>query len=173
MSQLQWIGLFLLALLVGCETENPQKLELIKGETMGTTYSIKLPYGIVSQSSIDSILIEINQSVSTYDPESLISGFNRDSLGVILALNTVGLGHFQKNIEISNDINKITTGAFDPSVMPLVNLWGFGYQDRSRDEYPDSSKVDSVMALIGYSNFQVMLTDSSYNIEKAFYFERG
>jgi thiamine biosynthesis lipoprotein len=168
MSFKNWFILIVVFVLIGCEPTSTEQRELLSGKTMGTTYSIRLPKGEVSQTSIDSILVEINHSVSTYNTGSLISKFNQDSFGVELNLDDNGVDHFLKNIEISHTLNQISDGAFDPSVMPLVNLWGFGYQENGRDEYPDSNSVDSVLTLIGFENFKVQKSVTDVTISKAF-----
>ena len=115
----------------------------ISGQTMGTTYSIKYASsdGHDYKAEIDSILGLVNQSLSTYIPTSEISMFNSDSL------LEFDLPYFLPVLESSKKIFEATSGAFDPTVMPLVNAWGFG-PDNSN--LPDSSTVDSLRQFIGF-----------------------
>ena len=117
------------------------------GSTMGTTYSIK--YLVLEeanyQDQIDSILIEVNQAVSTYIPDSEISIFNR---GTQVSFK---LPHFYRILKASDEIYQQTGGAFNPAVMPLVNAWGFGPDGH---QTPDSSTVDSLLILVDFPSIQ-------------------
>lgn len=117
----------------------------IHGNTMGTTYSIKYlePEGISYQEAIDSILKEFNYSLSTYIPSSEISRFNE---GTILRYESP---FFYPVLKRSKEIYETTDGAFDPTVGPLVNAWGFGPNE---SKAPDSAKVDSLLQLVNYDS---------------------
>jgi FAD:protein FMN transferase len=116
----------------------------LRGTTMGTYYSIKyLDEGNRNfNDQIDSILHNFNQSLSTYIPGSEISRFNRQ--------DTLKFDNpfFLPVLEKSKEIYKKTGGAFDPTVMPLVNAWGFGPLPRTT---PDSTKIDSLLQLVGFN----------------------
>ena len=90
---------------------------------------------------VDSLLKVWNQSLSTYIPNSEISRFNRDSCF------TFESQYFLPVLKTSKIVYENTSGAFDPTVGPLVNAWGFGPDDPN---YPDSSKVDSLRNFIGF-----------------------
>jgi len=114
---------------------------------MGTTYSIKYqaPSGNNYKDRIDSILVNFNDCLSTYIVNSEISRFNQDSIFYF------GLPYFYPVLLKSEEIYNSTGGAFDPTVMPLVNAWGFGPDSGM---IPDSSKVDSLKQFVGYDNIQ-------------------
>ncbi len=114
-----------------------------EGLTMGTTYSIKYldDKNFNYQEQIDSLLRLFNQSLSTYIPDSEISRFNRQDTFYFES------PFFLKVLEKSKNIYELSNGAFDPTVMPLVNAWGFGPDNR---QFPDSAKIDSLMMVIGY-----------------------
>ena len=117
----------------------------VKGETMGTYYDIR--YLDNNQrnfkKSIDSLLQVFNQSVNHYLPDSEISRFNKqDSLNF-------NLPYFPKMLKQSKQISKITNGAFDPTVGPLVNAWGFGPEEPI---YPEQQTVDSLLQLVGFEH---------------------
>ena len=116
----------------------------IQGQTMGTSYSIK--YEDEQQRNmkpgVDSLLEQFNQSVNHYLPDSEISRFNRaDSF-------PFSLPYFYPVLQRSAEVYQATHGAFDPTVAPLVNAWGFGPED---GELPDSLGVDSLLRLVGFS----------------------
>ena len=127
----------------GQDKERRDTFLAIQGQTMGTNYSIK--YEDAQQrnfkSAIDSLLDVFNQSVNHYLPDSEITRFNRgDSL-------YFELPYFYPVLERSQEIAQITDGAFDPTVAPLVNAWGFGPEG---GELPDSVAVDSLLQLVGF-----------------------
>lgn len=115
----------------------------ISGQTMGTVYNVKYldEQDRNFKSSIDSLLEVFNQSLNHYLPESEISRFNRnDTL-------FYELPYFYPVLEASREVVNVTDGAFDPTVAPLVNAWGFGPEG---GELPDSIAVDSLLDLVGF-----------------------
>lgn len=98
-----------------------------QGQTMGTIgYNVKYidAGGKNLKVSTDSLLKAFNQSLSTYIPDSEISTFNQ---GTVFPFETE---HFYKVLAASKDVYDATNGAFDPTVGPLVNAWGFGPEGR-------------------------------------------
>lgn len=145
--------------LQGCR-ETRRAIEF-SGYTMGTTYSIKvIETGRKQrsderyiQSQIDSVLESINQQMSTYIPDSEISLFNAEK-----PLRDVPVSNnFQVVVEKALEISEATNGAFDITMKPLVNLWGFGSGRLADDELklPDSSDVRRALNLTGYEYLQV------------------
>lgn len=119
------------------------------GAALGTSYHLiyladeKLDF----QRGIDSVFAAINQSMSTYIPESDISRINAgDSTVVVDAM-------FKDVFEISKEIYRNTKGYFDPTVGTLVNAWGFG---PGQQIDLDSTRVDSLMRFVGFG--KVILT---------------
>lgn len=165
-----WLFLFMLlcTLQLGCKADRPlsktDNYLRYKGKTMGTTYSIIYePYNkVVSQTSIDSILVSINQSVSTYIDTSTISKINNSvtygkptellANGKYTKQDRVQLKsdlHFEYNYKIANRIYLDTDGYFDPTVMPLVNYWGFGYTPKKPVTKVDSQIVKNILKDVG------------------------
>ena len=130
----------------------------IEGETMATTYHITYydQQGRNFKASIDSILVLVNKSINTYDPTAEISVFNKSRSGIKFSLPYL-LPPLQK----AKEVNEGTSGAFDPTVMPLVNAWGFG---PNKGELPDSARVDSLKALIGFNKIQFN-SDSVWKVD--------
>ena len=120
-----------------------QQLQSIEGETMGTTYHIKYLSGKNYKNDIDSILADVNNSLSTYIPESEISQFNQTGNLEIKS------PYFHPVFSKSKEIFDNTNGAFDPTVMPLVNAWGFGFKNKSN---VDSTHIDSLLTLVSFDN---------------------
>ncbi|MBL6449818.1 FAD:protein FMN transferase [Fulvivirga sp. 29W222] len=94
---------------------------------------------------IDSLLKDFNKDLSTYIPESEISRFNRDS-----SFKFDG-PYFEPVLASSRSIYDLTEGAYDPTVMPLVNAWGFGPEKKV--EY-DSAYIDSLMQFVGFDKIK-------------------
>lgn len=128
----------------------PMKVE---GRTMGTTYHIiyfdddKRNF----KAAIDSILVVVNKSINNYDSTSEVSAFNRSKTGIAPALP-----YFIPPLRKSKEVFQASGGAFDPTVLPLVNAWGFGAGKRMK---VDSAKVDSILAYVGYD--KVKITEDS------------
>jgi thiamine biosynthesis lipoprotein len=118
----------------------------ISGMTMGTIgYSVKYfnENGANYADEIDSLLKVWNLSLSTYISNSEISRFNSGS--DCFAFESE---YFYPVLKASEEVYENSEGAFDPTVGPLVNAFGFG-PDKSMA--PDSSKIDSLMVLVGYN----------------------
>ncbi len=128
----------------------------IRGLTMGTSYTVELAAPIDDPTRarlaelIDAELAAINRSMSTYDPRSELSQFNRrDDLGWVPA--SPGL------LEVLDNATRISTssqGAFDVTVGPLVDLWGFGPQYRPR-RVPNDEVIARVRESVDYRHVQV------------------
>ena len=115
----------------------------LAGRTMGTTYSVKYsaPGGEDYQQAIDSVLRLVNASVSPYIYDSEISEFNRN--GKV----RLKLPYFKPIFEASKNIYRETGGAFNPTVMSLVQAWGFGPKQK---QHMDRAKVDSLLRLVNF-----------------------
>ncbi|MGH8576572.1 MAG: FAD:protein FMN transferase [Gammaproteobacteria bacterium] len=123
----------------------------IAGPTMGTTYSVSLHAGThrrspaVLQRRIERILQRITDSMSTYDPQSELSRFNRSRRTGWTAVSLDTLTVVEEALRIS----ALTDGAFDVTVGPLVNLWGFGPEGRA-PAIPGSAAVEAARATVGF-----------------------
>jgi len=126
----------------------------ITGNTMGTSYSIKYLLSadskVLSKKTIDSTLVSINDAVSTYIPSSTISKFNQSEKGISLNQGSYPNQHFIQNYLSSEEIYKETDGQFDPSVMPLVNYWGFGYEGKNPVTSTDTTKISEILKFVGF-----------------------
>jgi thiamine biosynthesis lipoprotein len=104
------------------------------------------------KSQIDSILLEVDSSLSIYKDYSLISKLNNGE-----SLKTDSL--FNQVFNAANKVYQETEGNFDCSVRPLVNAWGF-YKDKLGDSLVvDSLKFRKILQNVGYSNI-VLIQDS-------------
>ena len=141
---LAFIGLFILS---SC-TQKPAYVRN-EGFIFGTVYHViyQSPNGKDLQQELDELLNEFNHSLSTYDPQSVISKVNQNDSSVVL--DNYFITCFKKGEEVS----KLTDGAFDMTVAPLVNAWGFGWD---HETIPDSAKIDSLMQYVGYQKVKLV-----------------
>ena len=146
---------FVLAMLTGCSSD--PEIKKLSGRTMGTSWSVVIanPIAILDQEEIqgeiETVLLEVNRQMSTYDPASEISRFNQFQdlntwfpVSELFAATTISALSFS---EISN-------GGFDPTVGPLVNLWGFG-PDTSAEVLPSDGAIALAMSSVGFSAITV------------------
>jgi thiamine biosynthesis lipoprotein len=142
------IALTCLALAACTGDETTGDIELA-GSTMGTQYSIKLPYPGIDlaalESEIEAAFADVNGMMSTYLPDSEISRFNDLRSTDWHPVS----GAFCLSVEKAQEISAETGGAFDITVAPLVNLWGFG-PGEAVDEPPSDEAIAAMMESIGY-----------------------
>ena len=121
----------------------------LEGHTMGTTYHITFENAgkLDLQADVDSVLAAVNMDVSTYIDSSYISRFNQSAAGVALDGKHP---HFEVNLKKALEVAEMSGGYFDPTVMPLVNYWGFGYTEKKLSGKADTAMVDSLMQFTGY-----------------------
>lgn len=147
-----------LCLIQSCTAPVSADYQTVDGETMGTYYAINYydSKGRVFKPEIDSLLVQINQGVSTYIPSSTISQFNQseDTFSLDVVNNKAVNQHFIKNFVLAQEVFKRTNGAFDPTVMPLVNYWGFGYSGKQAITSVDTLKIDSLIQLVGFDKVE-------------------
>jgi thiamine biosynthesis lipoprotein len=143
-------GLVLLLLIGGCRQQQSDDRLMLSGETMGTTWSVVLrPAAAVNAAELKQQLQQqldhINALMSTYDPDSEVSRFNRLSSTDWFDVSDET---FQV-IELAQEISAQTSGAFDVSVGPLVAIWGFGATEWDQSP-PAADQLKEVLASVGY-----------------------
>ncbi|HIP49615.1 MAG TPA: FAD:protein FMN transferase [Lutibacter sp.] len=114
----------------------------LQGNALGTTFSIKYKNNTNYSQSIDSLFSVINNSLSTYHSNSIISKINKGDSMVMTDF------HFEKVYRKAKRIFTETNGAFDPTVGNLVNAWGFGPGKELKKL--DSSSIKTLMKHIGF-----------------------
>ena len=165
-SYIRFSTLFLIVLLSfsSCKTDPHAEsvntgYARLKGKTMGTTYAVTYQDAaqVNYKSAIDSLLIAINQEVSTYIPDADISIFNQKT-DKSLTVSAEKNPHFVANVLQSQKIFETTNGSFDPTVMPLVNYWGFGYTEKRAITNIDKLKIDTLLQSVGFDKLQIEVT---------------
>lgn len=154
---------FVIACLISCKQE--QKLyNRIEGKTMGTTYHIIFEGNdpIAVQSGVDSLLRLINLSMSTYIDSSTISEFNKSDS--VFCYNISKDKFFKTVFDKSVEVKLKSGGAFDPSIMPLVNYYGFGYTEKKKVEDIDSLKIKNLLSLMLFDSIIISEPDEKGDI---------
>lgn len=161
------LSCFTLMLLVGCSQEREQVY--INGPTMGTTYNIKyinqdgLPKPEDIQAEIDKRLELVNDQMSTYRKDSELSQFNQSKTLTPFTVSKDTALVIKEAIRL----NKITLGALDVTVGPLVNLWGFGPEARP-EVVPTEQELTARRNIVGIEHLTVTETTVSKNIPELY-----
>lgn len=132
--------LLLVALFQSCTQK--KEYTFLKGEEFGTYYHITYlhPDGKDLTEGIDGVFDALNHSLSTYDPNSVISLINQNK-------NPKLDPYFTTVFTKAEKVSEITDGAFDMTVAPMVNVWGFGFKNK---EQVSPELIDSLKQLTGY-----------------------
>ena len=143
-KRLLWQIPFLVLLIVGTvliiRQQHNMPYQKCAGTIFGTTYHITYQYDEDLQPELEARMKEVDNALSMFNKESIISKVNNNQP---VELNEMFVEVFQQAQKISEDTN----GAFDITVAPLVNAWGFGFKN---EQMPDKHAVDSLMAIVGY-----------------------
>ncbi|CAA6825607.1 MAG: Thiamin biosynthesis lipoprotein ApbE [uncultured Thiotrichaceae bacterium] len=160
---LRFACLSLLLLLSACGQQTT--IAKLSGVTMGTTWSVQIADPAFEDSKrleekIKERLIVINNEFSTYQSDSTISLFNQHHSTAPFKVSP----EFFDVAQTANDISKLTNGAFDPTLAPLIKLWGFGKDVRT--DLPDEKSIATVKSLIGYQ--QLILDPINQTLQKSY-----
>lgn len=134
-------------LINGCYSPDSGIYMKISGFTQGTSYHITYKYSdtIDLKPAIDSLLRDFSMVFSLYEPASLISKINKNEETLV---NDMFKYVFNKSCEVWKE----SDGYFDVTVLPLVNAWGFGPEERIN---LDKEHVDSLLQLVGMNKIQI------------------
>ncbi len=142
--------LFLALIMLSSCNLKQEKLEKIsfQGQAQGTYYMVTYfdEQERNLQAEIDSILKKFDQSLSSWVPNSIISRVNRNERNVILDK------YFIDNFNLSKRISEETNGAFDCTVGPLIEAWGFGFR---KGVELDQSMIDSIQQFVGFRKAKI------------------
>ena len=156
-KRLVWQLPFLALLIVGTifiiRQQRATPFQHCAGPIFGTTYSITYQHDEDLQAEIVARMKEVDTTLSMFNEESVISQINNNKS---ITPTAMFLDVFQQAQQISKD----NDGAFDITVAPLVNLWGFGFK---HNETPDQQAVDSLMRFVGY---QKVKYDGHYIVKR-------
>ena len=144
----------LVAVIIGGNAASADPLR-IRGETMGTYYALTIdsPDDDIDakalRAKIEQKLLEINRQMSTWDETSEISTFNKSRSTDWFAVSPA----FAMVVAEAKRIHELTAGAFDPTVAPLIDLWGFG--DNRKKEIPSDDAIAAALTTVGMQHIHV------------------
>lgn len=143
--------LFAMGVVAGCDRQSTRSLIAFSGPTMGTVYNVKIVdekrklSAEDIQSVVDAELLRINMLMSTYIADSELSRFNQ--VGVTDAFTVSSeLCHL---LALNQAISDATSGRYDATIGPLVNLWGFGPDDIRA--IPSAIELEEAKSKVGYT----------------------
>lgn len=150
------LGMVLVVFFTQCAREN-KEYTFNRGQVFGTYYSITYlhPKRADLQNLIEEKFREFDNSLSTFNPNSIISKINRND-------STVQTDNFfEEMFNMAQLVSGKSGGAFDITVAPLVNAWGFGFGNHEHNFQPN---VDSILPFVGYrkialKNHQIIKND--------------
>ncbi len=149
-GRLAWA--LVLATLTACSSEKPPEPWTLQGETMGTTWSVRIARGAAAedflpnlQKNVQDMLDRVDNEMSTYVEESELSRFNRAPKGEWYPASPYLAGVIRNAMTLG----LLTDGAFDITVGPLVDLWGFGAGSSGPGRVPDEAEIQLAMKQIG------------------------
>jgi thiamine biosynthesis lipoprotein len=130
---------------------------LISGETMGSAWTVKLAGALPAsadelRAGAQSRFDAVNLALSTYRADSALSRFNEDDRGEWVSVDPE-LGEV---LAYALSLAQRSGGAYDVTVGPLVNLWGFGPEPATR-QLPDAAAIDAARARVGWRGVEVDL----------------
>lgn len=132
-----------------------------QGDTMGSIYTVKLvdppraPSALEAlKTELDHRLVEVNRQMSHYVPESELSRFNRWPAGRPFPVSS----NFAWMVRLTLDLNRRSQGAFDPTLGPVINLWGFGEKSGAR-HVPGEEELKAALAQTGCRHLTVTARD--------------
>jgi len=169
------------------------RLYSFQGEVMGTTYNVSYvaslfshPQAEVSR-AVHAALADVDQRMSTYKPDSELMRFNRSPVGQPFPISA----DIVELVDEARAISELSGGAYDITVGPLVNLWGFGPEEKPGNgstealvnapefvqwldsqypgQVPDQAAIDQARAKVGYQSLGSNPDDSTLTRDKALF----
>lgn len=142
------------AALTGCF--HSERIEEFAGPTMGSTYTIKYVHTSATppketlRAETEAVLREVDEQVSTYRQDSLIARFNKARAGTCQNMPEGVL----EMVRVAEQLHQDSNGAFDMTLGPLLDTWGFGPNARG-EHVPDQSLIEQVMKRVGQQHLHI------------------
>jgi len=148
-KRLIWQVPFLVLLIVGTvlivRQQQNMPYQKYADFVFGTTFTVTYQCDSDMNQSIKAELMKVDYSLSPFNKESIITAINNNQ-------DVEPDKMFMDVFQLAMDISRETEGAFDITVAPLVNAWGFGFKS---GEKPTARQVDSLRQIIGYQKISV------------------
>ena len=151
-------------LIVSCHSSSRIREYEFAGEAQGTTYSVKVVTGELSTSRETAIrhaigirLEAIDRMMSAYRSDSELSRFNRfhETLPFKASPELIEV------VQLAAEVSAVSDGAFDITVAPLVEAWGFGPAQRSKKNPPSDDELATLCADVGYAQIEASSADNT------------
>ena len=133
-------------------------IQQLSGYTMGTTWELQIvdmpesPQPDVIAAEVTALLSGLDTGIfSTYAADSELSRFNRHAV----AEPFMASAHLLQVLQLAQSVTALTDGAFDATVGPLVNLWGFGPTLGMQDTVPEQARIDEVLENVGSGYLEI------------------
>ena len=141
-------AIILAVLLIPSACQKAVDYQSMGGEVHGTYYNItySTDAGLIQQKDLKECFRSFELSLSTFQENSVISRINKNEADV--EPDSLFLTVFNRGLEIS----RLTDGAFDMTVAPLVNLWGFGFK---KSENVSDEHVQEILTHVGYDKVRL------------------
>lgn len=150
------LALLIAGLCAGCKDRDPDEFRLVtlRGETMGTYYSVTcLVQPDMSETTLHAgirkRLNEVDREFSNWNPDSWVSRFNRAETGEGVPCPP----HATEVLKLALELSRRTEGALDPTVSPLIELWGFGTAPAS-PQPPSKLQIREALERCGYQHLE-------------------
>lgn len=128
-----------------------------EGETMGSVYVVKIAGTNLPQSALESVrnaietrLKDLNRQMSHYQPESELSRFNRAPVDEPFPVSR----DLADVLRLAGEVHRRSEGAFDPTLGPVIKLWGFGEGTEARHT-PDEASLRAALQQVGFAKLRV------------------
>ena len=149
-KKLMWQVPFLLLLVVGTvliiRQQQSEPYQHCKGFIFGTVYNVTYQSKTDLQAEIEQELKKVDQEFSMFNDSSTVARINRGE-------NPERSAMFQEVYQLAQTVSRETDGAFDITVAPLVNAWGFGFKTQ---QMPTPQQVDSLMKIKDQMDFSAI-----------------
>lgn len=139
------LPLVVLAIVIAACVMKDEPYQRNSGFIFGTSYNITYQCDKDHKADIEKILAEVDGSLSPFNDTSVITHVNRNEPVVLDKL-------FLDVFNLAQKINADTEGAFDITVAPLVNAWGFGFKNGTS---PDAKAIDSLRQIVGFQKIRL------------------
>ena len=124
-----------------------------EGKVFGTYYNIRYEASVDLEDSIKAAFTAFDNSLSLFNPHSILSAVNDNR-------DTVTNAYFETMWAEATRVHSLSNGAFDITVAPLVNYWGFGKKDRnpslSLPSREGNKDIDSLLDFVGFEKVQLI-----------------
>jgi len=164
-SRTAWLAVCSASAVLACGGLSGQATELPvivwQGRTMGSPYTVKVVDANLTQSQTEALkaevedrLKEVNRQMSHYQPESELSRFNRAPSTAPFKVSP----EFARVVRFSLELYRRSNGAFDPTLAPVINLWGFG-EKTDQQRVPPEADLRAAMKTTGSQHLSVTAND--------------